>query len=187
MNAFSPVGRLMHLSRCRMCTIGRRMVYVWGGGWALNVLSSASLGEAAAWHPEVCRLLPRDAGKPSGVMRVSGGPKILLLQSYKIIFISPNFAWLKLAKIHQETALKLLKILNLGNYILFDPLLLTPRPCRGGAGVGSAFLPAHNIFHALLSSFISLTPPLSPPLQGRGNIAYGFFGNTISFIGSNSI
>ena len=36
-------------------------------------------------------------------------PKLLLLQSYKIISISPNFAWLKLAKIHQETALKLLK------------------------------------------------------------------------------
>ena len=33
----------------------------------------------------------------------------LLLQSYKIIFISPNFAWLKPAKIHEETALKLLK------------------------------------------------------------------------------
>ena len=65
----------------------------------------------------------RDARKPSGAMRVSGGrwggvfsvfsvfsvPKLLLLQSYKIFFISPNFAWLKLAKIHQETALKLLK------------------------------------------------------------------------------
>ena len=43
------------------------------------------------------------------VFSVRSVPKILLLQSYKIIFISPNFAWLKLAKIHQETALKLLK------------------------------------------------------------------------------
>ena len=43
------------------------------------------------------------------VFSVFSVPKLLLLQSYKIIFISPNFAWLKLAKIHQETALKLLK------------------------------------------------------------------------------
>ena len=83
---------------------------------------------------------------------------------------------------------------KLGNYILFAPLLLTPRPCRGGAGVGSAFLPAYNIFHVpLSSSLISLTPPLSPrphpyplskgrgELQGRGNVAYGIFRNTISF------
>jgi len=73
---------------------------------------------------------------------------------------------------------------KLGNYILFAPLLLTPRPCRGGAGVGSAFLPAYNIFHVpLSSSLISLTPPLSPPLQGRGNSAYCIFLNPIPFIG----
>ena len=47
------------------------------------------------------------------VLSVRSVPKLLLLQSYKIIFISPNFAWLKLAKIHEETALKLLKNLNL--------------------------------------------------------------------------
>ena len=75
---------------------------------------------------------------------------------------------------------------KLGNYILFAPLLLTPRPCRGGAGVGSAFLPAYNIFHVpLSSSLISLTPPLSPPLQGRGNSAYCIFLNPIPFFRSS--
>ena len=73
---------------------------------------------------------------------------------------------------------------KLGNYILFAPLLLTPRPCRGGAGVGSAFLTAYKIFHTpLSSSLISLTPPLSPPLQGRGNSAYCIFLNPIPFVG----
>jgi len=85
---------------------------------------------------------------------------------------------------------------KIGNYILFAPLLLTPRPCRGGAGVGSAFLPAYNIFHVpLSSSLISLTPPLSPRphpyplskgrggLQGRGNSAYSIFLNPIPFLG----
>ncbi len=48
---------------------------------------------------------------PGAVRHLLAGGMVgdLLLQSYKIIFISPNFAWLKLAKIHQETALKLLK------------------------------------------------------------------------------
>ncbi|GEM_PF-4634967 len=73
---------------------------------------------------------------------------------------------------------------KLGNYILFAPLLLTPRPCRGGTGVGSAFLTANKIFHTpLSSSLISLTPPLSPPLQGRGNSAYCIFLNPIPFLG----
>ena len=48
---------------------------------------------------------------PGAVRHLLAGGMVgdLLLQSYKIIFISPNFAWLKLAKIHQETSLKLLK------------------------------------------------------------------------------
>ena len=48
---------------------------------------------------------------PGAVRHLLAGGMVgdLLLQSYKIIFISPNFAWLKLAKIHQETALELLK------------------------------------------------------------------------------
>ncbi len=48
---------------------------------------------------------------PGAVRHLLAGGMVgdLLLQSYKIIFISPNFAWLKLAKIHQGTALELLK------------------------------------------------------------------------------
>ena len=48
---------------------------------------------------------------PGAVRHLLAGGMVgdLLLQSYKIIFISPNFAWLKPAKIHEETALKLLK------------------------------------------------------------------------------
>ena len=50
--------------------------------------------------------------------------------------------------------------------------------------MGSAFLPAYNIFHVpLSSSLISLTPPLSPPLQGRGNSAYCIFLTPIQFVG----
>ena len=50
-----------------------------------------------------------------------------------------------------------------GNYNLFAPLLLTPRPCRGGAGVGSAFfartqyLPCPSIF------FLDITDPTPIP------------------------
>ena len=62
---------------------------------------------------------------------------------------------------------------------------MSPRPCRGGAGVGSASLIEHRIFYITLPfSLISLTPPLSPPLQGRGNSAYGILQNTISFWGA---
>ena len=65
---------------------------------------------------------------------------------------------------------------------------MTPRPCRGGQGWGQCLLSTHNFFHIFLfSSLKSLTPPLSPPLQGRGNITYGIVLNTTSFVGPNSI
>ena len=120
-------------------------------------------------------------------MRVSGVPKILLLQSYKIIFISPNFAWLKLAKIHQETALKLLKILNLGNCILFDPIneivfpkkpySMFPRPCRGGDRGGVSDIKEDRRAWKILCAGKNADPTPAPPLQGRG----------VNSKGSNSI
>ncbi|GEM_PF-3914908 len=65
------------------------------------------------------------------------------------------------------------KVQSLMFNVFFISLPTTPRPCRGGAGVGSVSLHPRNLHHILLyHSSISLTPPLSPPLQGRGNI-YG--------------
>ncbi len=45
---------------------------------------------------------------------------------------------------------------------------------RGTSGVGTVTFPSPFIFF-----FTTLTPPLTPPLQGRGGIVYGFVQNTI--------
>ncbi len=64
---------------------------------------------------------------------------------------------------------------------------MTPLPYRGGDRGGvSGFFPAQYLPHHSIS-FISLTPPLPPPLQGRGDIACVIFQNTIPFGWANCI
>ena len=65
---------------------------------------------------------------------------------------------------------------------------MTPRPCRGGAGVGSVSFIHTQLFPYFSIFFLKIADPtLSPPLQGRGNITYGIVLNTTSFVGPNSI
>ena len=55
----------------------------------------------------------------------------------------------------------------------YPPLLFAPRPCRGGAGVGSAFFLSPNIFHVpLFSSLISSLTPIPSP-RGEGDFVAG--------------
>lgn len=62
---------------------------------------------------------------------------------------------------------------------------MSPRPCRGGYGWGQCLLSPHNIYYLLLPFYlISPTPPLAPPLHGRGNIVYGIFWIPIPLVGS---
>ena len=74
-------------------------------------------------------------------------------------------------------SLKLVNILSklqLGNYILFAPFLMAPRPCRGGVGVGSvSFLPRNFFlqYHRPNPSPRSLTPIPSP--RGEGEFGGG--------------
>ena len=65
---------------------------------------------------------------------------------------------------------------------------MTPRPCRGGAGVGSVSFIHTQLFPYFSIFFLKIADPTPiPPLQGRGNITYGFVLNTTSFVGPNSI
>ena len=66
---------------------------------------------------------------------------------------------------------------------------MIPRPCRGGAGVGSvSFLsPTYRLPHSSISLHNITAPTPTPSPTGAGNMMYCIFLSTPPFVGSNSI
>ena len=65
---------------------------------------------------------------------------------------------------------------------------MTPRPCRGGAGVGSVSFIHTQLFPYFSIFFLKIADPTPiPSPTGAGKHQYGIVLNTTSFVGPNSI